>query len=157
MGLDLDEILFSRVSKYLKRSREKKDKSKTHRVALDSIKERLTLLARAATGIAIDIYPAEREGGVKNNSFFLPSSFDFLPEKEDNIAFYIYRVLYLAVQHKLGINWQRDEDNLYLSRQKAKESSQTILTHLFEEYPSYEGIHHRLHQYFVSHSNAKIP
>ncbi len=63
MGLDLDEWIFGKVARYLKRSRDKAEQSLVQKVDLEQVRPRLTLLARAVSGESIDLYPAEREGG----------------------------------------------------------------------------------------------
>ena len=40
-------------------------------IYLNDIKSKLVIIARAVTGRAIEIFPAEREGGCKNDNFFL--------------------------------------------------------------------------------------
>ena len=71
---------------------------------LEEIKPRLTILARAITGKAIELFPAEREGGYKNNNFFLPIYFNEFASKEANLGFYFFRILFLSVQSELKIN-----------------------------------------------------
>lgn len=132
--MPLDEYLFSRVSNYFKKNKSKVSEDRI--VYLDDLKERLTLIARAVSGDAIHIYHAEREGGYKNNAFFLPTSFSSFPTKTQNELFYKYRVLYLCTQRSLGYNWQQDEDqNLFASQQKSLEKAPDILKSLFEEFP----------------------
>ena len=74
--MDLDEILFGSVAKFFKNRNKKKILLDTNALFLNDIKSRLTLLARAITGEAIEIFPAEKEGGYKNNNFFLPIFFN---------------------------------------------------------------------------------
>ncbi|WP_258931958.1 hypothetical protein [Flavobacterium oreochromis] len=70
MSLDLDEIVFGFVAKYFKKSQKKALESDTNAVFLKDIAPRLTLIANATSGKSINIYPAEKEGGYKNNNFF---------------------------------------------------------------------------------------
>lgn len=140
MALDLDEILYSRVVKFLKNKRRTKELNAPQRVALEDIKPRLTLLARAFTGTAIDIYPAESEGGYKNTHFFLPTSFSLLPTLKDNINFYLFRILYLSVQFDLKLNLNQEESSLLESRIAAKKASEQILPVLFRDYPPSQGM-----------------
>ena len=107
MGLDLDEWIFGSVAKYFRKKRKASDEKMAHRVELSVIKPRLIFLARAITGNAIDLFPAEREGGFKNNNFFLPKSFSLFPTWEENLSFYFYRTFYLCIQQELGLNWKK--------------------------------------------------
>lgn len=132
----LDEYLYGKVSGYFKRNKKASPEVVARTVSVQDVKERLTILSRAVSGYPIEIFEAEREGGYKNNSFFLPSTFHVFQSKTDNFNYYIFRVLYLAVQHKLNLNWQVGEErSLDLSRQKALEYSAQILPELFNEYP----------------------
>lgn len=98
MGFEPDEWIFGKVAKYFKNKKAKENEQLPQKVSLDEIKPRLTLLARAITGSAIEIYPAEAEGGWKGNNFFLPISFSELSTKEENLSFYFFRLIYLCVQ-----------------------------------------------------------
>ena len=106
MGFEIDEYIVGKFFKHLKKSRKISPEIIARTVTLDNIKPRLTILARALTGNPIEIFPAEREGGYKNNNFFLPISFSALPTKEENFTFYLFRVLYLSVQQRLNLNWK---------------------------------------------------
>lgn len=132
----LDEYLYGKVSNYFRKNRKVSPEEIERTADLDSIKDKLTILARAVTGHAIEIFHAEREGGVKNNSFFLPSSFSLFDAKETNYNFYLFRILYLSVQKKLNINLAgNNELTLTEAQKKAKESSEIILKELYKEYP----------------------
>ena len=105
MGFEIDEYIVGKFFKHLKKSKKISPEILARTVMLTSIKPRLTILARALTGNPIEIFPAEREGGYKNNNFFLPISFAELSTKEDNLTFYLFRILYLSVQQRLNLNW----------------------------------------------------
>ncbi|WP_278035032.1 nitric oxide reductase activation protein NorD [Flavobacterium nitratireducens] len=109
------------------------------------------------TGKAIDIFPAEREGGYKNNNFFLPISFAELATKEENLTFYLFRTLFLSVQQRLNLNWtsEENEPSLELSQQKAFESADVILKIIFEEYAIDKDFHSRLKQHFIEQATEK--
>jgi nitric oxide reductase NorD protein len=93
-------------------------------------------MARALTGNPIEIFPAEREGGYKNNNFFLPISFSEFPTIEENLTFYHFRILFLSVQQRLNLNWiaETTEPSLELSQLKELESSEVILPIIFKEF-----------------------
>lgn len=152
MGLDLDEWIFGKVAKYIKNKKVKTKNSLPQKVALEDIKPRLILLARAISGKAIEIFPAEAEGGYKGNNFFLPIVFSEMPTKEANLAFYFFRLLYLSKQQEKNINWNYPEDDITLSRKMALQSAEEILPALFEQFPLAEELHDRLYRHFQNHA-----
>ncbi|WP_248574878.1 hypothetical protein [Flavobacterium sp. H122] len=114
--MDLDEILFSSVAKYFKNRNKHKVLSDKNAVFLKDIKSRITLLARAITGEPIEIFPAEREGGYKNNNFFLSVHFNGFESGDENFDFYKFRILFLSIQKELDINQQ--ENVFFFGRRK---------------------------------------
>ncbi len=157
MGFDLDEMFYGRVVKFLKSKRKKSEAQDPLRVHLDEIKPRLTLVARALTGKAIDIYPAEREGGYKNNNFFLPISFAEFPHLKSNVNFYLFRVLYLSVQQELNLNFSEGDNDLQLAREEAQKASSKVLTVLEKNYPAAYVIYKEALSHFESKATPKLP
>lgn len=157
MGLDLDEWIYGSVVKYFRRSRKANEEKMNHKVDLEKIKPRLTLLARAITGKAIEIFPAEREGGFKNNNFFLPISFSEFPSREENLSFYFFRMLYLSAQQDLGANWQKETSDLTLSRQMAMQCAPAVLNKLEEDFMIAFDLHNRLKTYFEDKKKPNEP
>lgn len=145
-----DEYIFTRFAHYFKRRRKHKEANLAHTVLLSQIKSRLTIFARALTGEAIEIYEAEREGGYKNNNFFLPSKYLEFSTVEENTSFYLFRTLYLAIQKKIGLNWKvSNEYSLLESQEKAKETSFIILEKLFKEFPITEEYHQKYSTHYT--------
>jgi nitric oxide reductase NorD protein len=140
-----DEYIFTKLAYYFKRKKKQKQKRLEHIVYLNELKPRLTIIARALTGNAIDIYEAEKEGGYKNNNFFLPSQVSLFNEAELNVSFYLFRVLYLSVQKDLGFNWNDNkEHDVTTSREQAFSVSKDILEVLFKEYPAAQKVYDKL-------------
>ena len=158
MGFEIDEYIVGKFFKHLKKSKKISPEILARTVTLTSIKPRLTILARALTGNPIEIFPPEREGGYKNNNFFLPISFAELSTKEDNLTFYLFRILYLSVQQRLNLNWTLEEQDqpLSLSQQKAFETSEAVLAILFEEFSIDKKFHTETKQHFIQKGNEKI-
>lgn len=150
MGFELDEILFRKALKFFKKRKLNNTEILLRKTSLQELKPRLTLLARAVCGEAIEVFPAEREGGYKNKNFFLPVECSLFESKEINTRFYIFRTLYLCVQKMLNFNWLQDDFDETLSSQKAIETAPSILQKLFEEYPSLL----EWYDYFVLHLPA---
>lgn len=144
MGLDIDEWVYGKVVKYFKKSREAAEEKMVNKVDLETVKSRLTIISRAVTGDAIEIFPAEREGGYKCNNFFLPISFSKLPTWEENLSFYIFRVLYLSKQKEMGLNWKEEVDNVILSRQHAQETAPRVLESMSLDFPFAETLYENL-------------
>ena len=157
MGFEIDEYIVGKFFKQLKKSKKINPEIIAKTVTLQEIKPRLTILARALTGNPIEIFPAEREGGYKNNNFFLPISFAELETKDENLTFYLFRILFLSIQQRLNINWKPNEkeQSLALSQQKALEASKEILTILFDEFSIGEKFHQEAIKHFTDKTTAK--
>ena len=82
-----DEYIFTKFAHFFKRRSKKKEANISHAARLNDIKPRLVLFARAITGEPIELFEAEREGGYKNNNFFLPAVFSSFPTNKENISF----------------------------------------------------------------------
>ncbi|MHB1148046.1 MAG: VWA domain-containing protein [Lutibacter sp.] len=131
-----DEYLFTKLAYYFKRRNLKKQENIAHAVNLSDLKPRLTIFARAITGESIEIFEAEREGGYKNNNFFLPVTFSDFPSVDENISFYLFRIVYLSVQKNLNLNWNDNQEHeLIESQLKAQETSLVVLESMFEQFP----------------------
>lgn len=154
----LDEYIYGKVSNYFKRRKKSSIEGLENTVKLDDIKPRLSIFARAITGKSIEIYHAENEGGYKNNNFFLPPLFAECPTYEQNLSFYLFRVLYLSVQKNLNLNWKgSDEHPLLASQEEALKSSDKVLKSLFDEFPIIEKIHDDLKSISTSKATEKKP
>ncbi len=157
MGFEIDEYIVGKLFKHLKKSKKIDFKIIDRTVYLNDIKPRLTILARALSGKPIEIFPAEREGGHKNNNYFLPISFAKFSTIEENRNFYLFRILYLSIQQRLDLNWNstEKEPSLLLSQQKAEETSNRILAVIFEEFPLMEAFYFKAKQHFDEKLDAK--
>lgn len=138
LEIELDEIIYSRFLKFRKRRRENNAELLKRKVELNSVKSRMTLLARAICGAPIEVFPAEREGGYKDDNFFLPIESTLFSTKDENLHFYIYRTIYLCIQRQLDLNWKTENSEIddAISSQKAIDTAHIVLTKLFEEYPT---------------------
>lgn len=153
-----DEFIFKTFAKYFKRRRKNAQEAVKHSIKLSDIKPRLTIFARAITGRPIEIFEAEREGGYKNDNFFLPSRFFEFPTTDENISFYLFRILYLSVQKNRGLNYSLgDEYTLEEARGKALETSPEILKEVFEQFPISKHIHEVLISHFLGKATEKNP
>ena len=145
-----DEYIFTKLAYYFKRRRLKKQKDTVNTVNLSDLKPRLTIFARAITGKSIEIFEAEREGGYKNNNFFLPEKYEKFSSTDENISFYLFRVLYLSVQKNLDLNWNDNQEHeLIESQQKAKETSQIVLDSMFKQFPITKKYYQNFTQYYL--------
>lgn len=143
--MGFDEFLFGKISNYYRKKKVVKLQQLGQTVSLEEIRSRLILIARAITKEEIEIYPAEREGGFKNNNFFLPELFYGFDNKTENEQFYIFRILYLCTQQRLKLNGAlKDKFSDVDSRLRALEVSPKILKELFDEFPFYEDFYVKL-------------
>jgi len=140
-----DEYIFTKFAHFFKRRSKRKEAEIAHAVRLNEIKPRLLLFARAITGEPIELFDAEREGGYKNNNFFLPAVYAAFPSTKENISFYLFRILYLSIQKVLDLNWSHSKDqSLSESRLKAEENSKLVLKELFEQFPIAEAYYQKI-------------
>ncbi|TYA52368.1 VWA domain-containing protein [Formosa maritima] len=158
MMFEPDEFIYSKIVKFLKRRKKNAEETLEHAVKLEDIKQRLTIFSRAITGQAIEIFEAEREGGYKNNSFFLPTRFAEFQTIEQNTKFYIFRIVYLSVQKNLNLNFNaEDEFTLESAREKAVETSTLILNEMFQQFPITKHIHQELVSHYFKFATEKTP
>ncbi len=153
-----DEYIFTKFAFFFKKRKKVKEAELNHAVNLSDIKSRLTIFARAVTGESIEIYEAEREGGYRNNNFFLPIKVYDFQSVEENISFYLFRVLYLSIQKNLNLNWNdNQEHNLIESQQKSKEFSNKVLQSLYSQFPITESYHEKFISFYKAKSSNKQP
>jgi len=155
--MDLDELIFEKVAKYFHRKNKKAVLNAANAVALDDIRTRLLIMARALTGLPIELFGAEREGGYKDNNFFLPVRLAIFKTAEENLSFYFYRILYLSIQQQLGLNWSGDDAiDPALSQKKAEENAHVILAKLADDYPIGIELHDKFKQQLTEfHTDPK--
>lgn len=141
--MEIDQLIFKRIYNFYKKITVKVDEDELSRTAfLEPLKPRLTLLSRALTGMQNEIVTSEREGGWSGLTFYLPKSISFNTSVEDNVNYYLFRVLYLSVQQKLDLNWDDNENHKTIeSQQKAIAYSEQVLSQLFIEYPNTRHIY----------------
>lgn len=146
-----DEYIFSKFANYFKKRKRSKYESLSYVVKLEDLSSKLTILARAITGNPIQIFEAEREGGYKDFSFFLPKYFSVFKNRNDNRDFYFFRTLYLCIQFQLQLNWKdNNEYTLKESQEEAKLNSQIVLDELFHQFRTTKEIYDKLNNYFNS-------
>jgi len=154
----LDEYIYGKIANFFKTKKTAAIVAEKKTVQLVDIKQRLTIFARAITGKPIDIFTAECEGGYKNNNFFLPVIYSEFDSYEQNLSFYLYRILYLSIQKNQNQNWQKGlEHPIDDSRSEALKVSPKILSQLVEEFPITENIHAELLVYYKSKTTPKTP
>lgn len=157
MGFELDEWIYGKFVRYFKKSRLAAEERLENKVNLESIKPRLTFLARAITGKSITVFPAEREGGYKNESYFLPVSFAMLPSWKENLFFYFYRIIFLSIQQDLGACWDKEVDDLTLSRQMAEQIAPEVLEKMEATYPAVFHFHNKAKDIFTQQTKPDEP
>ncbi|MCG6167714.1 nitric oxide reductase activation protein NorD [Leptospira sanjuanensis] len=130
-----EEFTFKQLYRFFRIGSQDPDTNENS-VSLAEIKDRLSILAKALTGENIEILTAEKEGGYQKRKFFLPAIYTHAHDKNGNLEYYIFRILYLTEQKRLGLNW---EDGLDPERnpsiQKAKETYPLVLRSIADQYP----------------------
>ena len=143
--MELDQLIFKRVLNYFKRNKKSDPNVLARTVKLEDLSGRLNIIARALTGDPVDVFASEREGGWKDNVFFLPEAISVFEEVESNVALFTFRTFYLATQKRLQLNWPEGiEKSKEESQKQAKETSFQVLGALFEEFPMLEEVHKKL-------------
>lgn len=137
----LDELLYGKIAKYFKEKRKKSDRH-DHTAYLENIKTKAHILASALCEKNIDIHEAEKEGGYKNDTFFLPKYISLFPSIEENYNFYSFRIIYICIQKKMNLNWHdgiihNNEESLL----EARKSSEQVLERLYHEFPNAQNWH----------------
>ncbi|EMK02019.1 MULTISPECIES: nitric oxide reductase activation protein NorD [unclassified Leptospira] len=119
-----------------------KDPSLNHKIVkLSEFKPRLSVLAKSLTGENIEISPAEKEGGFQDQVFFLPGSYSHGPDISSNLQFYIFRILYISEQRKLGFYWKKGENkNREESLKAASRTYPQVLASLEKNYPEAKSL-----------------
>ncbi|MEI1278537.1 VWA domain-containing protein [Leptospira venezuelensis] len=103
---------------------------------LSELKPRLSILAKSLTGENIEIFPAEREGGFQDQIYFLPQSYFHGPDINSNIQFYIFRILYISEQRRLGFYWKKGETKgRSESLHAAAETYPQVIASLIKNFP----------------------
>ncbi len=151
--MSLDENIFGYISNFLKKRKREKMALAESTVHLNDVEQRMSLIAKAITGAPIDIYPAEREGGYKNNHFFLPQQVTLFSNKQDNEDFYLFRVLFLSFQKNKNLNFTEQDqqpkheyEKLDFARKKSKENAFIVTEALENEFDWAKNKQH----YFLS-------
>lgn len=135
--MEFDQIIFKKILQFTKALKKNNaPKNEEHTIYLSDIKNKLTIIARLLSGVAIEIFPAEKYSSLKNNIYFLPEKYNRFDSKEKNYFFYIFRIFYLYAQQKLDIYISNIEaQNIEIALQKSVENSPKILAELNSEFP----------------------
>jgi len=151
--MEIDQLIFKRLHKFYKKITTKVDEELEGRtVYLEPLKPRLTILSRALSGYQNEIITSEREGGWSGLKFYLPSSISFSKNINNNINFYLFRVLYLSVQQKFRLNWKNNqEEKVSISQQEAFKYHVQVLAVLFKEYPATKEIYKQINADLEEH------
>ncbi len=149
--MEPDQLIFKKVLNYFKKRSKINHPNFEKTIYLDAIAPRLTILARAFSGAPINIVPSEREGGWKDQTFFLPKEVALFSSEDLNAQIYLFRVVYLSVQRNLNLNWQphSEEKTIEESQLAAKEEAPAILKSVEEEYPNVIEMYNELHKAII--------
>lgn len=104
--MSLDEKLFAlawRAAHALRR-RAPAVGDATQAARLSELQPHLTLVARALSGVALEVREAEHAGGFRGEVLYLPPHMAFAPTHADNVQAYVYRVAYTVTSRQLGLS-----------------------------------------------------
>ncbi len=161
--MSFDEYLHGIIETYFKFSSKSKKRKQKELLAMDKtvkleeITDRLTVLARAVSGRPIRIFPAEREGGYKNNAFFLPEYFSEFDTFDENFSFYLFRILFHIFQQQSGIYLKEGTDDAENARALAVKYAPEVLNKLFAEFPSVKSVYDKLIARYTAKSGKEPP
>jgi nitric oxide reductase NorD protein len=136
--MEFDQLLYKGVLRLIRKVKEKPvSPEQEKRTAYLSVhKHRLQLFAQLLNQEKIHIHVAEDVGGWKGNTFFLPASYYHGPSLAMNVQFYLFRVAFMSVQRRLGLNWTRPDHTAEASLHNASHHAGEVLDVLFEEFPA---------------------
>ncbi|MBL0339866.1 MAG: VWA domain-containing protein [Bacteroidetes bacterium] len=153
--MELDEYIFEKVAKYFRRRKNSSSEADEYKISLEEIRSRLIIISRAFTGLPIEIFQAEREGGYKNNNYFLPASVSLFDSAEENLSFYFYRTLYLSIQQQLNLNWNGGGSHTLIeSQQQANFTAKEVLCILQKDYPIAFELHENFRNKFIANHKS---
>lgn len=154
--MEFDQIIFKRIYNALIKKKEQNFGDSEFLVMLEDMHARFTILIRAMTGDAIELIGSEREGGWRDDTFYLPKKCALFSSIDLNVKFYLFRVFYLVIQRHMGFNWKPEQSHSDdESRAKSLASSVYVLNVLFKEYPRLKPIHDQLLHELTSKSGEK--
>ncbi len=145
----LDEFLFGRISRYFRSKKQEDILLQSHCLHLHEIKRKLSIVATAVSGQPVEIFEAEREGGCKNNVYFLPASMAIFPGRSYNLSFYFFRVLFMSVQQEIHSSFPASSSTADKSESEGT-FPENILSRLYILFPEVKTIHDRLYTFLTS-------
>jgi nitric oxide reductase NorD protein len=157
--MEADQFLFKKFIDLFKRLKKTDPGVRGRTASLDVLNGRLTLIATALCGRKIEIFPGEMEGGYKDTFFYLPASFSMLSTLEENIKFYIYRIVYVSIQFEKQFNSVLPDKSLAALRQLAKTDAREVIGIMEIDFPSVAEYYHAIKDLFGQESkkSEKIP
>ncbi|RLD51088.1 MAG: NorD protein, partial [Bacteroidetes bacterium] len=157
--MEADQLIFKKVIDLFKRFKKTDPEVLGRTATLDVMNGRLTLIATALCGKKIEVFPGEMEGGVKDTFFYLPDSFSKLPTLEQNIKFYIYRIVFHSIQFEKQFNVTPHNASLNEVRQLAKADAHDVVGIMEKDFPSVADYYHSIEDLFGTESkkSGKIP
>lgn len=153
--MELDQLLYKRISSYFSKRKKRPTEEVLNRtVHIEKYIDQWVVLAQSLTGKNIKINAAEKEGGWKDFTFFLPSSFCLLDSKELNYQYYLFRIIYMSVMFNNARHF-----NLSQTTHMIVEDSlinRTVLPKVFKQFPLLEKYYDTLSRAFLKISENNI-
>ncbi len=149
--MELDQKIFKKIYDFFFAGKEELNAEEKERaVYLENIKNELTILARAFSGIPLQIFRASEKGGLRGKNIFLPEKMYFFSDKKTNKKYFLFKTLYFVYAHRLFHSGELPEGKIDFN----SDVDTKILSELFQELPSlkdiYEDFKIELNDYFIS-------
>ncbi len=138
--MELDQKIFKRLYRYFFSKEQRTEAEKARSVGLEAVRSEMTLIARALSGVPMDIFTASREGGLHHRSIFLPEEMYFLASKEANKQYFLFKTLYWVEAHRLVLGGRLLPGKI----DPDSEADHEVLAALFAEIPVAKEMHARL-------------
>lgn len=158
--MEWDQFLFKRISELVQwvRRPAADPQRQAAAVELETLKPRLTALARLLSGRAVNIHPAEREGGWRGDQWLLPSRYDRAATQTGNVDFFLFRIFFLYGQERLRHAFRGEEANGILQASAcALLNADAVLAFLSNEFPGFDELHQRVKEDVMAGHDASDP
>lgn len=158
--MEWDQYIFKKISEIVQyiRTETADPLEEANKVNLDEMSHRLTYLAQMICGVPIRIYPAEKIGGWKGSTFFLPPFYTRGMNDDINRNYYVFRTIYMSGQFLLfrsSLISEEDQnvDRLHMSEKYAAQ----IIEFLKKQFPFFEELYLKIIDAELDYQHKKFP
>jgi nitric oxide reductase activation protein len=142
--LDPAETLFKGLLRIWHRVRGEVDPPKPGAALLSDHADRISLLGALLFGVAPDVVPAARSGGLVGDALLLPRRVELFDRVEDNALVYLYRVAVASAARELGMDRVAPPNDERVAALATLLAMPAVLEHLHAIYPASRALTVRL-------------